>query len=223
MHSLKVHNYNNPIAIDRWPDQCPICKCYINPTFITGHCYNEKSYNYVQGVFQCVNQKCWKIFISTYKTPAPRQHVHYYNNSIPVTFQKSEFSKEICELSPNFEVIYNQAAEAEALNLTEICGAGYRKALEFLVKDYLISLQPDQEDVIKDKFLSKCIHDIPDENIKFCAERATWLGNDEVHYIRKWEEKDLTDLKALIHLMINWLNNELLMKKYREEMASGRN
>lgn len=28
-------------------------------------------------------------------------------------------------------------------------------------------------------------------------ERAAWLGNDETHYVRKWPEKDVKDLKSL--------------------------
>ena len=36
---------------------------------------------------------------------------------------------------------------------------------------------------------------IDDSNIKNVAKRAVWLGNDETHYIRKWEDKDLSFLK----------------------------
>jgi len=48
------------------------------------------------------------------------------------------FPKEVEKYSKNFIVIYNQAFTAEINGLTEICGLGYRKAFEFLIKDYLI-------------------------------------------------------------------------------------
>ncbi|CAM4463867.1 DUF4145 domain-containing protein [Paenibacillus xylanexedens] len=122
------------------------------------------------------------------------------------------------DLSPNFIKIYNQAAAAELGELTEICGAGYRKSLEFLIKDYLIHLEPQKEVEIQSKLLGHCISGITDHDIKTCAQRATWLGNDETHYIRKWEDKDLNDLKILIDLTVNWITNKLLMERYLTEM-----
>ena len=35
------------------------------------------------------------------------------------------------------------------------------------------------------------------------AERDVWLGNDETHYVRKWEGKDVQDLKLLIKLTVS--------------------
>jgi hypothetical protein len=81
-------------------------------------------------------------------------------------------------------------------------------------------MNPDNEDEIKKSFLSTCIKKYIDEiNIKKCAERAAWLGNDEAHYIRKWENKDINDLKVLIELTVNWINNVLLTRKYENEMS----
>jgi hypothetical protein len=37
-----------------------------------------------------------------------------------------------------------------------------------------------------------------------------WLGNDETHYLRKWETKELTDLKKLIQLTVHWIQMERL-------------
>jgi len=53
---------------------------------------------------------------------------------------------------------------------------------------------------------------------KSVAERATWLGNDETHYYRKWENKDISDLKALLRLTINAIENQLLAESYENEM-----
>ena len=63
---------------------------------------------------------------------------------------------------------------------------------------------------------------IQDENLKVCAERATWLGNDETHYLKKWTDKDINDLKVLITLSVNWIHSHLLTKKYKKEMPVGK-
>ena len=48
-----------------------------------------------------------------------------------------------------------------------------------------------------------------------------WLGNDETHYVRKWEEKDIRDLKILIRLTESWIQNSILTDKYLREMGGG--
>lgn len=122
------------------------------------------------------------------------------------------------ELSENFVEIYQQSYLAELYKLNGICGCCYRKALEFLIKDYCISKHKDKERNIKEMFLQKCINTyIDDPRIKGCAERAAWLGNDETHYIRRWGNKDLSDLKTLIRLTINWIENESLTQYYNGE------
>ena len=136
--------------------------------------------------------------------------------------QKSVFDKIIEEVSPSFCEIYNQAYAAEQMDLDQVCGVGYRKALEFLIKDYLISLNPDKEDKIKNKLLGNCIKDdVTDTNIKIVSERAAWLGNDETHYVRKWDGKDVSHLKGLINLCLHWIEAEIKTKKILSEMPEG--
>jgi hypothetical protein len=116
--------------------------------------------------------------------------------------------------------ILNQALAAEAAGLDEVAGIGLRKALEFLIKDYCVYKAPTNEDAIKKKFLGKLIkEDVIDQNIKNCAERAVWLGNDETHYVRTWTSHDIKDLKTLITLTTNWIANELLTEKYMKSMT----
>jgi hypothetical protein len=115
--------------------------------------------------------------------------------------------------------VFRQAAHAEAYGLTEVAGVGYRKALEYLVKDYCISKKPAQAEKIKGKFLANVIaQDLDNSNVQACALRATWLGNDEAHYVRRWEERDIQDLKLLIELTVGWIRQEVLTARYLEEM-----
>jgi len=52
--------------------------------------------------------------------------------------------------------------------------------------------------------------------------RAVWLGNDETHYLRKWEQKDLTDLKNLIGLTVHWIEMEELTETVMKDMPAGK-
>ena len=67
--------------------------------------------------------------------------------------------------------------------------------------------------------LANCIKEfVTDERIKSVAKRAVWLGNDETHYVRKWETKNLVDLKKLISLTVHWIEMEKLTESFEEEM-----
>lgn len=54
--------------------------------------------------------------------------------------------------------------------------------------------------------------------VKSCATKAVWLGNDETHYERKWEDRDINDLKILIQLTLHHIESELLTEKFEMEM-----
>jgi len=198
----------------RLPEVCPVCNRGIAPIFRLG-CHDSQK-EIASATFQC--PICAKFFFSVFSA-------HYNNGykidatecvvyTFPDNTAPKEFSRHIHAISTQFIEIYNQSLSAESRNLSEICGIGYRKALEFLVKDYLISKIAVDDDAaiqaIRQKFLGRCIkEDITNENIKICAERATWLGNDETHYERRFENKDVTDLKRLVDLCVKWIEMEL--------------
>jgi len=41
---------------------------------------------------------------------------------------------------------------------------------------------------------------------------------DGTHYVRKWEGKDIEDLKRLIQLTMNWIQSDFLTRDYEEKM-----
>ena len=93
-----------------------------------------------------------------------------------------------------------------------------------LCKDYCITKDSAAEADIKREFLGSVIKNrVADPNIKICAERATWLGNDETHYERRWTGHDVTDLHTLIKLTLNWISNEHLTQSYLESMQPAEN
>lgn len=114
---------------------------------------------------------------------------------------------EIENLSPNFIKSFQDASSVEQLNLTDLAGLSYRKAFEFLIKDYAIYLTPDKKiDIINDTSVSNVIiNRIPAkqefEELKKIASRAWWLGNDYAHYKKHYDDKDITDLKQCIDIV----------------------
>jgi hypothetical protein len=111
------------------------------------------------------------------------------------------------------------------LGLLLISGPGYRKALEFLIKDYLTSLQTTDEakkDIADLPLMAAIKKYVTDKRMLTTAERATWLGNDEAHYVRKWEDKDLQDLKNLIQLTCYWIQSEHLTLAASASMPQGK-
>ena len=134
------------------------------------------------------------------------------------------YSDIIRDISADFIRIYNEAYSAEQMGLEDICGVGYRKALEFLIKDY-VSRNLDEEGTakVRSMALAKCIERYVDnENVKKVAERAVWIGNDEAHYARKWEEKDVQDLKGLIRSTVWWIEQSVQTETLLKDMPERR-
>ncbi|WP_289056215.1 hypothetical protein [Carboxylicivirga marina] len=195
------------------PNECPFCHKSITPVPLYGHNNGQT----LEVFMKCPNVGCNSSFIAYYDNGLNRFDTLY--SVTQGTIKGREFSENIKELSPKFTDIYNQAYQAEQLNLTEICGVGFRKALEYLIKDYSIKKNPGEREKIEKKMLGQCISDyIEDVRIKAVSKRASWLGNDETHYIRKWKGQNLSDLKKLIELTIHWIEMETLTESFSSIM-----
>lgn len=147
-----------------------------------------------------------------------------YDRNRTLVPQNREFPKRINVISKKFVRIYNQSMSAEAMGLDEICGLGYRKSFEFLIKDYLKKNNPKSEHKkIETNRVAKCIDDyVNDDAIKVLAHRAFWLGNDHAHYVKKWTGKTLADLKDLIDQTITWIIMHEELKKIKKKMPQGK-
>lgn len=191
---------------------CPICNVSIAPTFICDIDIGNDRYL----VLLC--PQCEKLFISSYEF-CYEINVFEHKSIFPKCSITKEFEEPINVISPMFSKVYNQAVEAEVHELDEIAGMGYRKSLEYLIKDYIIYRNPNLEVEVKNKFLGNCINELVENpKIKAMAKGATWIGNDETHYIRKWADKDINDLKKLIDLTIYWIMFEVKTEEYEAAM-----
>lgn len=197
-------------------DQVSICPICDNGIYIDkiGECLTRKDKRLIIN-FEC--PICAGIIYQEWNEI--NSEGYYLKNMYPHRNTTSKFSEDILNVSEKFVTIYNESEIAENNDLLEVCGPGYRKSLEFLIKDYIIQRYPSKKDEIEKKFLGKCINEnIENEKVKETAKRATWLGNDETHYIRKWESKDLKDMKGFIKQIIFWIESELLYEKMKQEM-----
>ncbi len=224
MPQLNMHGQN--YDYDKNPDHCPICHSGVEPVNLTQNVVtrDRNRGNVLQIIYCCPKHDCQRAFIATYRQNTNFQ-IHrpdgefILRSTAPFAAEEPKTPEEITAISPDYTNLITQSSAAEHYQLDQIAGVGYRKALEYLIKDYAIHKKPDDEKNIKSIFLGNCIKDyVDDANVRACAERAAWLGNDETHYVRKWEEKDINDLKILIQLTEAWIINNLLTEKYMSEM-----
>ena len=177
----------------------------------------------IERVFQCPPRICNHLFIARYETGSGGEY--YLKECVPLDLPDAECPPEILEMSKDFYSIYDQAWKAEQRGLPLVAGPGYRKALEFLIKDYACKLHPADEEKtrIRKADLGPCIQEfMKNDMVRETARRAAWLGNDETHYLRKWEGKDLQDLKQLLALTVTTIRGELLYENMKKDMPRGK-
>jgi len=216
--------------IDLIPDVCPLCHHALVPmrqgvAAIIGA--DSQPNCVIEVVLHCTRRACGRLFIGRYRQTWIGQfrsdELFQLFELTPQTITPPSIPEEVRVISPTFAEVYVQAHAAEAHKLAQIAGVGYRRALEFLVKDFCVSEEPTKKAAIEAEFLGQTIANrVKDANVKACAERAAWLGNDETHYVRKWEDKDIRDLKTLIELTMGWIRQSALTKGYLQSMPQGK-
>jgi len=187
------------------PRKCPRCHASIFPSTISSHYRGE----HFVALFYC--SSCANFFIGTRNAFTARTSDL---NSEPISLEDFKFSDSIVSLSSDFVEIYNESFHAEQLNLINICGAGYRKSLEFLVKKYAIHTHFGDEETISKQTLSQSINNyIDNPKIKTLASSSAWIGNDEIHFIKKHDDKSYIDMKKFISAIVSYIEMELTVEE----------
>jgi hypothetical protein len=212
-----------PVVIDRYPDECPSCRRTMDLNRVDAKPF-KRGNEWLEVYFRCANQKCLHFVLATYIVNLPLSHrsnapCFTLVSIFPDSPQDRSFAPSIVETSPQFASIYNQAAAAEVYRLLDVAGPGFRKALEFLIKDYAISIHPNDADAIrKDQLMSVIKKHFTDTRMSIVFSRAAWLGNDETHYERRWIDHDLNHLKQLIDASVHFIEMEKLVAQLPEDM-----
>jgi len=64
--------------------------------------------------------------------------------------------------------------------------------------------------------LSQAIDKLQSQKIKDLVKASIWLGNDETHYIKKYEDKDINDMKRFIRALAYFISPELTASEAQE-------
>ena len=173
----------------------------------------------------CSNESCTKIFVASYKADGQGLKFERFLNGLPkgpewpkpINDLKSGNPKTVGQVEQTrFIKTYLQSLVAENNGLDELAGMGFRKSIEYLVKDWAIQNKPEDKEKIESSWLGAVIKDYYSGDLKEILERATWLGNDQAHYNRLFEEFDIDVLKELIELIMVELDRQHKMKHYIE-------
>lgn len=192
------------------PSLCPCCGIAVQPTILSGIVIDNEDEELNIAYLLNICPSCNECFMSKHIFDNDDFEGYLFISSVPTPHSDQSFSKSLSAMSPDFVKIYNESLYAEDLGLVLICGMGYRKALEFLVKDYIIFKKPELRDIVSSKMLSACIKDhISDERLKTLAKASTWIGNDETHYIKKHEHLNYKNLKIFINAFVTFVDAEL--------------
>lgn len=220
---LDINNNADDVYVDRYPDECPVCNkgVEVKPLSAYGKIEDNpwREGHFIQVVFRCPKIDCQTVFFAVYTSPNSKISSGGYvflKHTYVLPYIKTEtFDPDVEKLSPNFVKIYTQAKGADDSGFDLICGPGYRKALEFLVKDFLVTTKPAKEKLIKAKMLGWLIvNEVDDPRIKTTAGLAKDVGNDETHYEKKLDELDIEDLKKLVKLTLYWIISETMTNNY---------
>ena len=207
-------NYLTNVNLD---DTCKICQKVTSPIKIDDQT-NEIDFNHYR---LCVIRYCLQCnhyFIDEFDVT--REGGIYSETSYNLTPLKVKpelpsdipISDDVELVSPIGKQIYVQALKAEHEQLDHIAGIGYRKALEFFIKDFSILTNHDDKDKIIKMPLKQVIEEyINDEDLKTFALASTYIGNDEGHFYRKNPDKDLTHLKKYLHGFIYYMEKHLTL------------
>lgn len=189
---------------------CPYCNKAIFPEIVaTNFSYN---YNYASCIMSC--PACSEdFFVKFRRNTTFISYTYDYYEVLPFPKPQINLPADFQDFFPEFYKIYLEAAQAESYNLLEICGMGYRKALEALVKQYAIELFPDETEAIQNEMLMPTIKRFASPKIVTLATAATWLGNDHAHLVTKHPDYDLNALKSFINVLCQYIQSEKEIEK----------
>lgn len=224
MRFNKDNQSNPPYYEASNPNICPHCHVANEPQNLYNR-YDIKV-NRVISVWRCNYNECNKVFMVMYKEGANGKYeFERYLNGFP---KGPIWPKPILNLKDGktvgtatvkeskFIKTYLQSLEAESNGHDEIAGMGFRKSIEYLVKDWAIQTNPAEKEKILGQWLSSVINEFFEGDLKEILDRATWLGNDQTHYKRLFEEFNINHLKELIDLIMVELDRDFKKRHYIE-------
>lgn len=209
---LKDANVSASVSLEQ---VCPICHKSGRPEYANGclvRSFNKDEKPLLFTIWYCTN--CKKYYVSLHHMKSSLKEVEKDAQfPYPREIEENSIPQDVKDKYPDFTKIFSEASECERLGLLSIAGTGYRKALEFLVKDYLQQEQGLAKEDVGECRLEKCCQKIEFEPIQKLSNAATWLGNDETHYIVKHPEYDIVQMKGFLNALISSIHNKYELEK----------
>lgn len=180
------------------PNECPICHISIYPHLLTAFSIPSNTPpDYASFFFSCPN--CNKV----YGTSAEIYFQNFSTHSFicDLSTKEASFSPCIPKIPPlplnlqqeafkKFQAVYKDTYSADSYGLFEVAGMGYRKCIEFLIKDFLLLTHPEKRETVENPkiMLGNLIKDHMKEDdlssLQLKLSNYNKLATDEVHYIK---------------------------------------
>lgn len=188
------------------PETCPHCHHHVDPRRLTA-CDTVLGGTRVDFAFQCPRPECRRVFVGRYELGLDGELD--LASVAPAQARRESVPAEVEALSPAFVEVFGQAQDADSRGHTHLAALGYRGALDLLVRDYAVREHPELAAEIRGLSLAGCIARFADNpRVKAAAARTPALapGCDD--------HEAVAELKVLLRLTVNWLDNVLLERTY---------
>lgn len=223
----KLYTFNGKNYLLPTPRKCPHCLGIVSLSVLgvfPGPISEEGLMIYLF-LFQC--HLCNEMFIGRYLKNNTEfyqdgkilRNKFFYPNA---EFEKKVFPPEINAISSHFVEIYNQSAKAEHYGCIDIAGAGYRKATEFLIRDFAKKIHRKKGKEINAttatrNVINNFLQDFPE--LREAADAALDLGNDETHYLKNYKSYDLEDLKDFLEITVARIVSITKLSHFKKKKA----
>lgn len=221
---LKRYKMDNFGEIDiKVQSQCPICHYHIVPKPVTNYPVEKNNPKDRVVVFWCshcshIYSVLYKdLYITPFNTVAQLKNESFqlpavdscytpYRSAapdLPETFNKPEFAK--------FKQAYEDLCWAKDYQIEGLVGMAYRRALEYLIKDFLISKGyiSEYKDIPKEN-LANLILSMDDNFVDNCSYVVNKLSNDYVHYEDEHPERNHIDIAKFFEAVLKKIGEYLV-------------
>jgi hypothetical protein len=221
------NNGNHPLVYAEDPNICPHCHVANQPSNL--FLFRDVKLDKLISVWKCTYVPCNKIFAVSHIKNGNEYIIERNLIGLPkgpewpqpiLNLKDGQTIEENIPSQSKFIKTYLQSLEAESNGHDEIAGMGFRKSIEYLVKDWAIQSRPNDKEKILKLWLGKVISEYYTGDLKDILERATWLGNDQSHYNKLFEEFNINHLKELIDLIMVELDREFKKRHYIENIEN---
>ncbi|MDU6791728.1 MAG: hypothetical protein E6427_03320 [Anaerococcus sp.] len=204
--NLTFHNRLHSVTA---PLTCPYCGKVVELTErdSTNMFFSKNQEIYLKILFaKC----CSKNLAVTYLLEKPQ------NEKIKIEFISSYpmssdtyFYPSIQDLSPNCIRLYKDSSFAYDHNMYDLAAMGYRKSLEYLIKDYAIKeLNKPKEEVVKKSLYDSISSYMPLQQLINTADVVRLLAKDKTHYQEKYKEYDIEVLKKYLDIFLKLIDTD---------------